>query len=202
MSVRVKICGLTDSASIDTAVKAGADAVGFVFYEKSPRNLSIQRAIALASSVPDDVLKVAVMLHPDAAVCANILDAVAADILQTDAEDFDYLELPGHVGRWPVVRENTVADTDSLPKRFVYEGASSGQGSAVDWRRAASFAAHGDMILGGGLDPGNVSQAIEAVKPWCVDVSSGVESSPGRKDPHKIAAFIAAAKSAAKIRKG
>ncbi len=196
MNVRVKICGLTDSEGVSAAIEAGADALGFVFYEKSPRNLGIEEAVELIALVPQDVLKVAVMLHPDANVCAEILQELFPDVLQTDADDFSYLEVPDSVECWPVIRENTVGETEGLPSRFVYEGQSSGQGDPVDWQKAATYAVQGDMILAGGLDADNIAEAIAMVRPWAVDVSSAVESSPGRKDPDKIAAFVAAARAA------
>ena len=87
MSVRVKICGMTDATGINAAVAAGADAVGFVFFEKSPRNLDIGQAIGLATLVPDHVLRVAVMLHPDAAFCEAVLAGLSPDVVQTEASD-------------------------------------------------------------------------------------------------------------------
>ena len=192
MSVRIKICGLTDAAGINAAVAAGVDAVGFVFFDKSPRNLSIGQAIDLAALVPDQVSRVAVMLHPEAAFCEAVLAGLAPDIVQTDASDFAYLNVPGHIQRWPGLRESVVDARTSLPARFVYEGASSGQGNRVDWQNASRLAAQGEMILAGGLDAANVADAIREVKPWAVDVSSGVESSPGQKDPQMINDFVAA----------
>jgi phosphoribosylanthranilate isomerase len=190
--VRIKICGLTDAAGISAAVAAGVDAVGFVFFEKSPRNLSIGQAIDLAALVPDQVSRVAVMLHPEAAFCEAVLAGLSPDIVQTDASDFAYLNVPGHIQRWPVLRESVVDAQTSLPVRFVYEGDSSGQGNRVDWQNASRLSAHGEMILAGGLDAGNVADAIREVRPWAVDVSSGVESSPGQKDPQMINDFVAA----------
>ncbi len=196
MSVRVKICGLTDSAGVSAAIEAGADALGFVFYDKSPRNLGMNEAVELAAPIPQGILKVAVMLHPDANACTEILKEFSPDVLQTDAGDFSYLQVPDSIERWPVIRENSAEETKGLPSRFVYEGQLSGQGDRVDWQRAASYSAQGDMILAGGLDAGNVAGAIAMVRPWAVDVSSAVESSPGRKDPDKIATFVAAARAA------
>ena len=196
MNVRVKVCGLTDSASVTAAVQSGADAVGFVFYEKSPRHLSIGKAVKLAQQVPDTVLTVAVMLHPDAETCASILQQLSPDILQTDASDFDYLKIPDSVGRWPVIREDAVDEQQALPARFVYEGRCSGQGETIDWNRAARYSPAGDMILAGGLDAANVAEAIRIVRPWCVDVSSAVEFSPGKKDPQAIDKFVAAVRAA------
>ncbi len=190
--MRIKICGLTDAAGINAAVAAGVDAVGFVFFEKSPRNLSIGQAIDLAALVPDQVSRVAVMLHPEAAFCEAVLAGLSPDIVQTDVSDFAYLNVPGHIQRWPVLRESVVDAQTSLPVRFVYEGDSSGQGNRVDWQNASRLSAHGEMILAGGLDAGNVADAIREVRPWAVDVSSGVESSPGQKDPQMINDFVAA----------
>ena len=196
MSSHVKICGLTDAAGVNAAVAAGADAVGFVFFEQSPRNLNIGEAIELAALVPDQVLRVAVMLHPDAAFCDAVIAGLSPDVVQTDASDFAYLNIPGHIERWPVLRESTVDAKSALPSRFVYEGESSGTGDRVDWQAASLVSAAGEMILAGGLDAGNVADAIRQVRPWAVDVSSGVESSPGRKDPDKIKEFISAARAA------
>lgn len=192
MSVRIKICGLTDAAGVHAAVAAGVDAVGFVFFEKSPRNLTIGQAIELAALVPDQILTVAVMLHPAAAFCDAVLAGLAPDIVQTDASDFAYLNVPGHIERWDVLRESGVDDQTCLPKRFVYEGDSSGQGDTVNWHNASRISTRGEMILAGGLDASNVAGAIREVRPWAVDVSSGVESAPGKKDTQKIDEFVAA----------
>jgi phosphoribosylanthranilate isomerase len=192
MSVRIKICGLTDAAGVNAAVAAGVDAVGFVFFEKSPRNLNIGQAIELAALVPDQVLTVAVMLHPEAAFCDAVLAGLSPDIVQTDASDFAYLNVPGHIERWEVLRESGVDDQTRLPKRFVFEGDSSGQGDQVDWQNASRISAQGEMILAGGLDASNVADAIREVRPWAVDVSSGVESAPGKKDTQMIDEFVAA----------
>lgn len=196
MSVRIKICGLTDAAAVKAAVAAGVDAVGFVFYEKSSRNLSISEAIELAALVPETISRVAVMLHPAAAFCDAVLAGLSPDIVQTDASDFAYLNVPGHIARWEVLRESGVDDHTRLPNRFVYEGNASGQGDKVDWHKAARLALQGEMILAGGLDAANVAGAIRQVRPWAVDVSSGVESAPGKKDIHKINEFVAAARAA------
>ena len=192
MTVFVKICGMTDEAGLAAAVDAGADAVGFVFYERSPRNLDVTIAAKLRSQVPDHVTAAAVMLHPDAEYCAHVLEVVQPDVIQTDRADFDYLRIPDDIEWWPVLREGEA--TGNMPQRFVYEASASGQGQRVDWERASLIARSGDMMLAGGLDAGNVAEAIERVRPWGVDVSSAVESSPGRKDPQKIRNFVAAAR--------
>lgn len=196
MSVFVKVCGMTDAAAVTAAVDAGADALGFVFHEPSPRNVSIEEARVLASLVPAGVLVVAVMLHPEPAACEAILRELVPDVLQTDAADFDRITLPARVSAWPVIRESGSLDVGSLPDVYVYEGAQSGRGQQVDWSRAATVARSGSMLLAGGLSAENVGEALRVVRPWGVDVSSAVESAPGRKDPDRIRKFIRAAKAA------
>lgn len=198
----VKICGLRTREHVDAAIAAGADAVGFVFAD-SVRRIDPVAAAEITDSVPDDVRKVAVMLHPSNDEWQDVLAGFQPDVLQTDADDFATLDVPASIERWPVYRErNKVADPIILDLKgsatFLYEGAKSGQGETVDWSRAANVAAQGNMILAGGLAPDNVAAAIRAVRPWGVDVSSGVESAPGQKDSRRIQEFISAARAAEK----
>lgn len=191
----VKICGLTDKAAVAAAVDAGADALGFVFAD-SVRQVSPTQAVVLCADVPDRVLRVAVMLHPSNEEWLEVCAVFRPRILQTDAADFATLAVPDDVVRWPVLREGAFSAYDELPEVFLYEGRASGRGQAVDWARAAAYAKRGRMILAGGLNAANVGEAIRTALPWGVDVSSAVESAPGRKDPGKIAAFVRAARSA------
>ncbi|MEQ9562160.1 MAG: phosphoribosylanthranilate isomerase [Woeseiaceae bacterium] len=191
----IKICGMRDERAIDAAVEAGADALGFVFAE-SPRRVSAKDARRASQQVPSDVLRVAVMLHPANDEWLEVRDVFEPDVLQTDAADFDYLDVTHNVARWPVVREGD--PTLALPPQFVYEGRRSGRGKTVDWAFAASLASQGRMILAGGLDESNVGDAIRRVRPFGVDTSSAVESTPGNKDPEKIRAFIRAVRAAEK----
>lgn len=190
----VKICGLRDAAAVEAAVAAGADALGFVFAE-SVRRISPADAAALSEHVPEGVLRVAVMRHPDGELWQEVLSVFRPDILQTDADDFAQLAVPADVVRWPVIRETEFAEDANLPETFVYEGAASGRGRRVDWQRAARLARQGRMILAGGLDRDNVREAIAAVAPFGLDVSSGVESAPGVKDPGLIREFVRAVRS-------
>lgn len=196
MNVLVKICGITTPEALETALMAGADAVGFVFHGPSPRNLAPAEAAVLAASVPPDVKTVAVTLHPAQQLVDEVLGAFTPSAWQTDLADFERLELPADVERWPVLRAGG-ALPQSLPVRLLFEGARSGAGEVADWSQAAALAARSELILGGGLTPGNVAQAIAAVLPFGVDVSSGVESAPGRKDPALIWSFVSAARKAA-----
>ncbi|MFO1375527.1 MAG: phosphoribosylanthranilate isomerase [Steroidobacteraceae bacterium] len=196
MNVLVKICGLTTPQAVDVALAAGADAVGFVFHGSSPRNVQPQRAAVLAARVPKRVRRVAVTLHPTQALVDAVLAAFTPDVWQTDAADFDALALPARIERWPVLRAGGVLPTP-VPARFLFEGARSGSGEVADWTLAAALAKEGELVLGGGLDAANVGAAIRAVRPYGVDVSSGVESAPGVKDPARIEAFVNAARAAA-----
>ena len=193
MSVFVKICGLSDQRHVESAVEAGANALGFVFAE-SVRKVTPGQARSISADVPQHVKRVAVMLHPGNDEWLEVLKIFEPDVLQTDSGDFDALDVPYSVERWPVFREGGPRpDTDGT---FVFEGPKSGQGETVDWSTAAKLAANGNMILAGGLDVGNVAEAIATARPWGVDVSSGVESSPGQKDPALITRFISAVRAA------
>lgn len=194
MTVMVKVCGMTDSAAVEAAVAANVDAIGFVFFEKSPRNVTPAEARMLASDIPKHIRRIAVMLHPEASLWQEVEEVFQPDVLQTDSDDFAYLSVAQGVEQWPVYREGSVDDETALPETYVYEGRKSGHGQTVDWSRAANIAKRGQMILAGGLSIENVGDAILQVRPFGVDVSSAVESSPGKKDAAKIAAFTAAAR--------
>ena len=193
----VKICGLSRANHVQAAVAAGADAVGFVFAE-SVRRVEPSQAAAIASGVPDDVKKVAVMLHPSNEEWQRVLRDFSPDVLQTDAEDFAGLDVPDTIECWPVYREGGTVEPGATT--FVYEGPKSGQGETVDWSRAAEIARQGSMILAGGLGADNVAEAVATVRPFGVDVSSAVESAPGEKDSLLIEEFVTAARAAEKNR--
>jgi phosphoribosylanthranilate isomerase len=186
----VKICGINSPEAVEAAVEAGADALGFVF-AASPREVSAQRAAALCEDLPASITRVAVMRHPAADAWRRVLDVLAPDWLQTDAEDFSGIDLPPGCRALPVFRNGRVPATSSLPPRLLFEGAVSGSGQAADWEEARLLAAGTELILAGGLSADNVAAAIRRVAPWGVDVSSGVELGRGRKDPAKIKAFVA-----------
>jgi phosphoribosylanthranilate isomerase len=195
----VKICGLSKKEHVDAAVDAGADAVGFVFAD-SVRRVSPGVASQISLGVPGSVKKVAVMLHPSDEEWQDVLAGFAPDVLQTDAGDFEDLDIPEGIECWPVFRERKKVADPFLPKKgsatFLYEGAQSGAGETVDWAWAAQVARQGKMILAGGLSAANVAEAIRIVRPYGVDVSSAVESAPGQKDPDMIREFINAARAA------
>lgn len=195
MSVFVKICGLNNAADVAAAVDAGANAVGFVFAE-SVRRVSPAEARAAARDCPSDLTRVAVMRHPSNEEWQSVLDDFEPDVLQTDAADFATLAVPDSVTKLPVFRQGE--SFTSRPDVFLYEGEDSGSGEVVDWSKAAEVARGGRMILAGGLSPENVAVALKAVRPWGVDVSSAVESAPGRKDADRIRKFVGAVRAVEK----
>jgi phosphoribosylanthranilate isomerase len=192
MSGFVKICGLTDETAVAAALAAGADAIGFVF-AASPRQVTPARAAELARPARGRALCVAVTLHPAQGDIDAILAGFAPDVLQTDADDFATLSLPASLARLPVLRSGAPGFS---PARVLFEGPRSGTGRVADWDAARSLAAQCELILAGGLGPDNVAAAIARVQPFGVDVSSGVESAPGHKDPQRIATFITSARNA------
>ena len=193
MSGFIKICGLRDADAVATALAAGADALGFVF-APSVRRVTPEQARALAAPARGRVPCVAVMLHPTAAEWTEVLQGFAPDVLQTDAEDFAALQLPASVAALPVYRDALHANL--APARLLFEGPRSGTGQVADWRAAQALAQRCQLILAGGLSPDNVAAAIAAVRPFGVDVSSGVEDSPGHKSPQRITDFILQARAA------
>ena len=195
MTILVKICGMTSMDAIDAAVEAGAGAVGFVFHAPSPRRLTPWQAARLAERLPKGVLAVAVTLHPAQEEVDRVLDEFRPDAWQTDAEDFGRFDLPAGIERWPVLRAKS-AEAAPLARRVLFDASQSGIGRRARWDDAESIARQSELILGGGLDAANVAQAIAAVRPFGVDVSSGVESAPGVKDAARIRAFVQAARAA------
>jgi phosphoribosylanthranilate isomerase len=189
----VKICGMTSPEGIAAAAEAGVDAVGFVF-APSPRAVTPERALTLCADLPASILRVAVMRHPPVATWRRVLDVFEPDWLQTDAADLASMPLPASCRALPVYRNGSVPVTDALPSRLVFEGTVSGSGETADWEEARRLAPATELILAGGLTPENVTDAIRLVRPWGVDVSSGVERRRGEKDPAKIKAFVARAR--------
>ena len=219
MAIWVKICGLTTHDAVEAAVAAGADAVGFVF-APSKRQVSAQQATQLAQAVPRRIPRVAVMLHPTQSQLEEVWSTFRPDVLQTDFEDLQTLRVPMGLGVMPVVRGGVgvgvglkpaaqgcanaagagcagAADLQPKYQRILFEGPVSGVGGASDWHSAAQLARTTQLVLAGGLNATNVADAIAAVRPYGVDVSSGVEASPGVKDPARIHEFVQRARAAA-----
>jgi phosphoribosylanthranilate isomerase len=158
--------------------------------------VSAAQAVELARPVRGQALRVAVMRHATQGLLDEVLTVFAPDLLQCDAAELAALRLPATLRLLPVVRD-VEAPPSPLPARLLFEGARSGAGVLPDWRLAARLAARTQLVLAGGLDPGNVAAAIGAVQPFGVDVSSGVEERPGVKSPATIEEFVRAARAAA-----
>jgi phosphoribosylanthranilate isomerase len=203
MRVRVKICGVTDEAGVAAALEAGADAVGFVL-ATSPRQVTPARAAALARALPPFVARVAVFHRPDAAAVDAALHRWSPDLLQLEPEHLDAVPVRWRERVLPVLHDG--ADLAQRADRLAVgcaaravhlEGAGrGGRGVPVDRERAAALARRMSLVLAGGLRPDNVAAAVRAVRPFAVDVSSGVETAPGRKDPALVRAFVDEARAA------
>jgi phosphoribosylanthranilate isomerase len=205
MSPRVKICGITRIEDLRAACDAGADALGFVFYDKSPRHVSIETAAALVRAVPPFVQTVGLFVDAGPARIESVLAAVPLDLLQFHGD-----ESPAACARYgrPWIKAIRVTPGMDLLECAVDFGAArgllldafvpgvpGGTGERFDWSLIPAGLPL-PVVLSGGLTPDNVAEAVRRVRPWAVDVSSGVEASKGIKDAHKLARFVANAKEA------
>src|SRR6202795_1043222 len=193
----IKICGITSADAVAAAAEANVDAIGFVF-APSPRQVTPGQAAQLAALAPPGILRIAVAQHPLQMKVDEICRILKPDYFQTDVEDLRELKIPPHVKVLPVVRFGRKTPSP-LPARMLFEGPSSGIGELADLGMAAVLRRHTELILAGGLSALNVSEAIQAVRPFGVDVSSGVEDVPGIKDPDKIHEFVRAVRVAASL---
>lgn len=191
----LKICGMTTAAAVEAALASGVDAIGCVF-AASVRRVTPQAAVLLTQAARGRAQCVAVMCHPTQAEVDEVVKVFRPDVLQSDAADFAVLRLPATLGRLPVLR-SAAAVTEPLPRRLLFEGPRSGSGALSDWGAAAALARRAQLVLAGGLHADNVAAALAAVRPYGVDVSSGVELEPGVKDPQLIGRFVAAVRRAA-----
>jgi phosphoribosylanthranilate isomerase len=194
----IKLCGMTDAGAVTAALAAGVDAIGFVF-APSVRRVTPEQAAVLAAPARGKVLCVAVTLHPDARLLHEIFTTFQPDVLQTDADDLAAIAAPPKVALWPVLRALPSADAMQrlqAHERMLFEGPRSGTGNVADWSAARELSKVRAVILAGGLAPANVAEAIAAVRPYGVDVSSGVEEAPGRKSPALIESFVSRARAA------
>jgi len=204
MSVRVKICGLTNAIDAQAAVAAGADALGFMFYEPSPRHLRIDQALSVIQTLPPLVVRVGVFVNPSADYVREAI-ACGLDVLQFHGEES--LQFCRSFGL-RAIKAFRIRDAASLSSCTAYSsmawlldgyvpGIPGGTGAKFNWDLAVTARqTNPNVILAGGLTPENVAEAVRRVQPIAVDVSSGVESAPGKKDADKIRAFIQAAKKA------
>jgi phosphoribosylanthranilate isomerase len=211
MSVLIKICGLKTSEALDVALEAGADLVGFVFFTPSPRHVGVKAARALGERVRGRAQKVALSVDAGDDELAASIEALEPDLLQLHGK-----ETPERVvmvrARFglPVMKALPIAERadlasirlyDEVADRLIFDARAGleatrpgGLGKRFDWRLLENLQTRVPFVLSGGLDAGNVAQALRITAASGVDVSSGVERAPGEKDPDKIRAFIAAAR--------
>lgn len=207
-TVKVKICGVTNVADADAAVAAGADLLGFMFWDQSARHVTVEAAAEIARQLRPPVLKVGVFVNATAEEVRRAIGLCELDLLQFHGD-----EPPDYCLQFGVrsMKAFRIRDAGSLRSLTLYAthawlldacapGKLGGTGERFDWSLAAEAGRLGRPIfLAGGLTPENVGAAVTQAQPYAVDVSSGVESAPGRKDPAKLRAFIAAAKQRAGI---
>jgi phosphoribosylanthranilate isomerase len=194
----VKICGMTDARAVAAALEAGADALGFVF-APSVRQVTPEQAAQLARPARGRALCVAVTQHPADELLQEIFRTFRPDVWQSDLPDLARAQPPRDMRTWPVLRgapSPEFAATLQPSQHLLFEGPKSGTGRVADWSTARVLAARCALILAGGLAPANVAEAIAAVQPFGVDVSSGVEEAPGRKSPALIGEFVHRARAA------
>jgi len=202
---RIKICGITNPEDALAAVEAGADALGFVFFKESPRHIFPEEAAGIISLLPPFVQTVGLFVNEEPETVNQISRLCRLGLVQLHGD-----ETPGYCSRIEArimkafrVRSLTCLDPISdyrLPGCLLDTYSPSfygGTGTSFNWEIAREAVQRGHrVVLAGGLTPDNVADAIQQVHPWGVDVSSGVESTPGRKDPHKVREFIRNAKDA------
>jgi phosphoribosylanthranilate isomerase len=204
MLIKIKICGITNAQDALVAIEAGADALGFVFYAQSPRSIEPAVAKRIIAQLPPFVLSVGVFVNQDQETIRNIFNECGLAFAQLHGDESP--EFCETLGR-PVLRALRLRDRGSLLALAEYKGrmgvrgfvvdafsteAYGGTGQIVDWSLAREVAKAVPILLAGGLTPNNVQEAIRQVQPYGVDVSSGVEDHPGKKDPQKIRAFTQA----------
>lgn len=200
--VRIKICGITNLEDALLAAHLGAHALGFIFYPPSPRKVDAEAARAIIVQLPPLVLSVGVFVDEEAAVVRELAARVGLDWLQLHGQESpEYCRGLGH----RVIKAFRLKDVASLSPLKVYQGAAQaflldtyrtgpigGTGEIFDWQLARQARQYAPIILAGGLTPENVAQAINIAQPQAVDVGSGVEAAPGKKDPQKLRAFFEA----------
>ena len=200
--VRIKICGITNLEDALLAADLGADALGFIFYPKSPRKVAPEAARAIIAQLPPLFTTVGVFVDEDAAAVRELAARLGLDWVQLHGQESpDYCRSLGR----RVIKGFRVQDQHSLAALEAYRGAAQallldtykkgqigGTGETFNWTLAREAQKYGPIILAGGLNPENVARAIAAAQPQAVDVASGVEAAPGKKDPEKLKRFFAA----------
>ena len=206
MSCKIKICGITNPEDAAAAVEAGVDALGFVLYRKSPRYIEPHLVKQIIAELPPFVLPVGVFVNEDAKVVRDLMDSCGLALAQLHGDETaTYCETLGR----PVLKAIRLKDRRSFLALAEFKGragvrgllldaysedAYGGTGRTTDWSLAAEVARAATVVLAGGLTAENVGAAVRTVRPYGVDVSSGVEDRPGKKNREKMRAFVQAAK--------
>src|ERR1700732_1468491 len=216
MSLIVKICGLSTPETLDVALDAGADMVGFVFFPPSPRHLALETARELRQQVKRRASKVALTVDADDATLANIVEVLQPDILQLHGSEtvarLRDIKLKFGLQVMKAIAVETPADLASLPgyaavaDRILFDARApkeatrpGGLGAVFDWHVLENLDLKLPFMVSGGLNGGNVAEAVRVTRAGGVDVSSGVERMPGIKDPEMIRAFIRAARATGEL---
>jgi phosphoribosylanthranilate isomerase len=200
--VRIKICGITNLEDALLAAALGADALGFIFYTKSPRRINLEAARAIIAQLPPFVVSVGVFVDEAAAVVQDLAARVGLDWVQLHGQESpDYCRSLGR----RVIKSFRIKDESSLHALEPFQGSAQaflldtykkgqvgGTGEIFDWELAKQAQAYGPVILAGGLTPENVARALRVAQPQAVDTASGIEAAPGKKDPEKLRKFFAA----------
>jgi len=206
MKTQIKICGLSNPASVTAAAEAGADYIGLVHFEKSPRHVTLDQAAKLREAAPDSLKIVLLLVNADPKATGQAINTVRPDVVQFHGgETPEWIKLVRDQSNVEVWKALGLRDRATLAKSSRFEGAADrllfdapakalpgGTGTSFDWSVLAGHDHKVPWGLAGGLDSDNVVRAIEATNPPLVDVSSGVESAPGVKDVDRIAAFCQA----------
>jgi len=204
--MKIKICGITNQEDAQMAVEAGADALGFLMYRESPRFVEPAVARRIIASLPPFVLAIGVFVNEESKIVRDLMDDCGLALAQLHGDETAaYCQ---DLGR-PALKALRLKDRKSYRALAEFQGRANirgfvvdafsdelygGTGRITDWNLAAEAARSARILLAGGLSPENVGTAVRLVRPYGVDVSSGVEACPGKKDPAKLAAFIAAAR--------
>lgn len=204
MDTKIKICGITNPTDALAAVEAGADALGFIFYDRSPRYVSLKAAVDISRQLPPFVMRVGVFVNAEEGLILRAIGEAGLTMLQFHGDEapefcrqFGLMSMKAFRVHGPETLDQIPRyDTEAYLLDAFSSAALGGTGERFNWDLAVEARKFGKPIfLAGGLTPENVAGAIRKVGPFGVDVSSGVESAPGRKDHAKVKAFIAAAKS-------
>jgi phosphoribosylanthranilate isomerase len=199
--LRVKICGITQVDDARFACDLGADAIGFIFYEKSPRYIAMENAAAISEQLPDHVARVGVFVNTPRDEMVTYLETVGLNVIQfhgnypiSEIEQFEAGQVIAVVRVGETFRSAELEQFRGRAAAILLDthkkGRYGGTGAIFDWQAAIDAKVYGRIILAGGLNPDNVRQAVEMVSPYAIDVSSGVEAQPGKKDRTKLQQFF------------